>query len=231
MRRGERRKEDKPVITTILRASNTCPIISIILVSSSKFRLFMMSVKIQSQEWKGFASILFIIIMETEWGWSEALSNSDSKNFLTGCRLFYLLLFHSTILSTILVRFSAFYDEWCSASCCMEGWKAVPEFYNQWYVGYLLKYEYMDWHTLIIRCTQRRTHYQCQQMACPSRHHCFYLILKLHCSYLFVHDGINDIPGPDRTLNMYWKGIVKGIRKANVGRKTKVGVFLYWISF
>jgi hypothetical protein len=66
MRRGERRKEDKPVITTILRASNTCPIISIILVSSSKFRLFMMSVKIQSQEWKGFASILFIIIMETE---------------------------------------------------------------------------------------------------------------------------------------------------------------------
>jgi len=32
-------------------------------------------------------------------------------------------------------------------------------------------------------------------------------------SYLFVHDGIKNIPKAECTLDKYWKGIVKGIRK------------------
>ena len=46
---------------------------------------------------------------------------------------------------------------------------------------------------------------------------------KVRYSYLFVHDGIKNIPRAERTLDKYWKGIVKGIRWApfSASRKRK----------
>jgi hypothetical protein len=41
-------------------------------------------------------------------------------------------------------------------------------------------------------------------------------------SYLFVHDGITNVPRAERILDKYWKGMVKCIRRAPVSKKSKV---------
>jgi hypothetical protein len=47
-------------------------------------------------------------------------------------------------------------------------------------------------------------------------------------SYLFVHEEIKSIPRAERTLDQYWKGTVKGIRRAPY---SKVWMFLNVIIF
>jgi hypothetical protein len=65
------------------------------------------------------------------------------------------------------------------------------------------------------------------------------LEVKLHLfiaevmhSYLFLHEGIKEIPIAERTMDSYWKGIITGIRQvpSSSHKKSKVHSFLNLIN-
>jgi hypothetical protein len=52
--------------------------------------------------------------------------------------------------------------------------------------------------------------------------------IKVMYSYLFLHEGIKKIPRAERTMDSYWKGIIKGIRQvpSSSHKKSKVHSFV-----